>query len=226
LKVDSIFGVKILFANMLTAIYMLILGVALLFSLRWGVAAVSHEISMYYFHSWSKQGVLPDTDEWERSKKMMVLSVELDSANAEYINDQGRFYLFTADKLLQSETSYDFLLIKAVSNFRLASKLRPMWPDAWVNLSLAKAKLGIIDDEFNQAIANAMARGMASPVIYSAVIELAISQWHKLPAQLKAKVIYQIKVGLENNMKYDVLEVIKAQGLCLELEQEGLSGGC
>jgi len=223
LKINIRAGSLIYYMNVSILIFILV--IAIFFTVRWGAAAVSHEIAMYHFHTWNKHAVQPDTNEWERTQKLIAGAIELDPANADYLNDQGRFYEYSADRMMQSQTMHVFLLIKAVDSFRLASQLRPAWPVSWANLAMVKSKLGTIDDEFKLAIGNAMTHGKAYPAIYVPVTEAAISQWRFLSATLKAKVLYQIKVGLESSVKSDVLAIIRAHKMCLEIEGQGLSLG-
>ncbi len=180
---------------------------------------------MYYFHRWQSYDVQPDADEWERAQKLMAWSLRLDASNAGYTNDQGRLYEYTANRLTKSETRRIFLLIKAAANFRLASSLRPTWPVAWANLALVKSALGSSDEEFSQAIGNAMRLGKAYPVIYVPVIEAAISQWQQLSNQLRSRVLYQIKIALGSKVRLDILNVIREHKMCVALEQQGLSMG-
>jgi len=200
-----------------------ILVTGLFFSVKWGMAAVSHEIAMYYLHSWDKKGHPSDMEGWDRSQKVMAFSIMLDSRNAGYVNDQGRFYEYAAKSSMWREEERDSFLVKAASSFRLATKLRPIWPIAWANLALAKSELGIVDDEYNRALTNAMRQGRAYPVIYEPIVKSAILSWPNLSEELKKKVIYQLKVALDSSAKSDVLAVIKAHTMCLEFERQGLS---
>jgi len=221
LKAELMIGLSYCRSNIFILCYMFILVVSTCFAVKWWAAAVSHEVAMYYVRDWNKNEVFPNGDEWKRTQKLMQWSVKFDSCNAQYISDRGRFYEFMADTAQQAPTKR-FWLIRAINDFRSASQLRPTWAVFWMNMAMAKSKLGAIDAEFELAMSNALKFGKAYPAIYVPMTEVVSSCWGLLSVQLKDKVAYQMKAALESNMKVEVLKVIKAHKMCLMLEQQGV----
>lgn len=196
--------------------------VALFYAGKWGGASVSHEIAMLAYHGWIRNNVTPDSDALKKSEQLLVWSIAMDSANAKYFYDRGRFYTFSALITSDLEERRTLFLRKAVEDFREATELRPFWPVAWADLALAKSKLNMIDQEYVNAVEMAVLHGNFRISIYPTLIESSLIQWNKVPPDLQQSIIGLIRLGLETEAKKNIILIIQASNMCKMLYDRGI----
>ncbi|MBL4653762.1 MAG: hypothetical protein JKY53_13005 [Flavobacteriales bacterium] len=196
---------------MAKAIYLLLLAVlvvALFLSMRWGVAAVSHSLAMNQFKSWQKHTKTPSENSWQWTYDAMQLAVDWDSSNAEYHNDLGRFYEFTAEVVPYTKLAKLVWYEKAVHSIRVATEVNPSWAIAWANLALFKHKAGQMDKEFDVAINQALLLGESLEPVRVIMAEVAVARWSELSLVLRYKMLDNLQSVLRTRQKNHVLNII------------------
>jgi len=200
------------YSKLLLLLLLLCCFIALFYAGKWGVAAIGHTFSLWQFNSWQEQGP-PDERTWKWVHESMVWSIRLDANNAEYRNDMGRLYEYTATRMTEHPSQMTPLLKISLSYFRDASRLRPAWPLAWVNIALIKDRINIIDSEFFLALDRSLALGPSTPVVQQIIAEVGIYNWHALNIPLRTRVLKNIRDGLVSRNRAQIGRVVDRHGM-------------
>jgi len=200
-------------SKILSLILLLGLLVALLFAGRWGVASAGHSFAMWHFEGWQKSAKPPDVRTWKWVHEAMRWSLRLDSGNAEYSNDMGRLYDYTATNMVEHNSQIQPLLAISLSFFRQATRLRPAWAIAWANLVLLKHRMGSIDAEFDHALDRSMRLGAALPPVQRVVAETGLAHWQHLSVGMRKKVLANIHIGLGSLQRRAIIGTIENYGM-------------
>jgi len=173
----------------------LLLVFALFLAAKWGVASAGHSFAMWHFDGWQQSDDTPDVRIWKWVHEAMRWSLRLDPGNAEYSNDMGRLYDYTAMNMVELDSQIQSLQIISLSFFRQATRLRPAWAIAWANLALLKHRIGSIDAEFDHALDSAMQLGAALPSVQLVVAEIGVAHWQHLSVPMRKKLLTNIHNG-------------------------------
>jgi len=192
----------------LAGLTILMLVIALVCAAKWGLASAGHTFAMWHFSSWQKSNQTPDVRMWKWVHEAMYWSIKLDPDHAEYLNDMGRLYEFTAIKMVEHDSQVKPLLEISLSYVRDAVRLRPSWALAWANLSLIKHRLGSIDDEFFFSLNRAMELGPAVPMVQQIVAEAGIANWRALSVSMRKKVLLNLHGGLGSLRKREIVSIM------------------
>jgi hypothetical protein len=196
---------------MLITFSFLITGV--FFAGKWGVAAAGHTFAMWHFEGWQKSGDKPDVRTWKWVHEAMHWSVKLDPDNAEYSNDMGRLYEYSAIKMIEHDSQIQPLLAISLNFFRDTVRLRPSWALAWANLALLKHRTGAIDEEFSLAMDRAMQLGSAVPMVQQIIAEAGVANWRSLTVGMRRKVLLNIHNGLGSLRARQIVAMIAHYGM-------------
>ena len=194
--------------NSALIVLLTILLLSLFFSGRWGVAAAGHTFAMWHFNDWQKSKESPDVRTWKWVHEAIHWSVKLDPDNAEYRNDIGRLYEYSATSMIEHPSQAAPLLDISLSFIRDSVRLRPSWALAWANLALIKHRVGKIDNEFALAMQRAMLLGKAVPSVQQIVAEAGIANWSALSVEMRRQVLNNIHHGLNSLNQRMIMKII------------------
>ena len=200
------------------------------FAGKWGVAAISHDIAMNHLYSWQKLKKIADEEMWTEVEWALQLATSIDEANADYHNDLGRLYEYTASTNMFTDRKNSELRHRALYSFRKSLELRPDWPVAWANLALIKYSLQNIDDEFEKALTTAVQQGVALSDVQKIVTEAGIANWQVLSKHTRQSVLLAIHGGLTNKNKHFVISTMEHYNMkpyfCIVLSDEDKDKVC
>ncbi|OIO72649.1 MAG: hypothetical protein CO186_05550 [Zetaproteobacteria bacterium CG_4_9_14_3_um_filter_49_83] len=186
---------------------------AVFYAGTWGVASVGHAFTMWHFESWLKSTNTPEVRTWKLAHEALRWSIKLDENNADYRNDMGRFYEYTAIHMIEHESQEKPLLEISRSYFHDAVRLRPSWGLAWANLALIEHRMGIHDESFYQSMLRAIEFGASVPAVQLTITELAVANWRQMTVPMRKKVLLVIRVGLKSPWKGDFVKIIVHYGM-------------
>jgi len=181
----------------------------LYFSSVWGVAAIGHDIAMNHFERWLSKQEQPNANLWLTTEDALHLASELDSKNAEYMNDLGRFHEYASRLKDVAPLSPTQHISTAIRYFRTSTQLAPTWGVAWVNLALAKHSLGQIDDEMKEALTYGIQWGSNVPYQQLTMAEVSIARWRYFDAELRKLLLKNIKQVLRSNERLKLMDIIE-----------------
>ncbi len=122
------------------------------------------------------------------------IALRLDPENPNYREDRSRLDYLEAQRSEGARKAE--LLDDALFQIRKAIRLRPVSPYAWSMLMQVKMGLGEIDQEFLDALDNALMLGPWEPEIQRAVADAGLNVWAVLNDSQKGKILEDIKRGM------------------------------
>ena len=122
------------------------------------------------------------------------IALRLDPENPNYREDRSRLDYLEAQRSEGARKAE--LLDDALFQIRKAIRLRPVSPYAWSTLMQVKMGLGEIDQEFLDALDNALMLGPWEPEIQRAVADAGLNVWAVLNDSQKGKILEDIKRGM------------------------------
>jgi len=207
--VDEPFSLTNSISRIIFALAVLLLVFTLFLAGKWGVASAGHSFAMWHFDGWQQPDDTPNVRIWKWVHEAMRWSLKLDPDNAEYSNDMGRLYEYTAVRMVEHDSQIQPLLAISLSFFQQATRLRPAWAIAWANLALLKHRMGSIDPEFEHALGSAIQLGGALPSVQRIVAEVGVAHWRYLSVAMRRAVLGNIHTGLGNQQRRAIVSTIK-----------------
>ena len=195
---------------------MIILLCSLLMAARTGIAAVGN-----YFtgHAWSvlrnKSFRLSQSDAATiRKQYEQVLSYDRD--NPDIWRQLGALQEATVSFLPVGDPAAMSARQKAHDYYLQALTLRPGWPYYWADLMLVKYRMNDLDDEFQNAMQNALMQGPWEFLVLYLVAEIGMHRWDDLPDAMQEQTLGTINRGIVHRdgaqamldlvKRYDMLE--------------------
>jgi len=120
----------------------------------WGLADINAQSVRRSLMRWENDVNTLNNTEWTNAYDDVSKAVSQDPLNPELLTlmanvQEWKTYLDKDDE------EHNHYLNLALKNYRKAAELRPAWPYSWSQISLAKYRMGEIDQELQQAIVNA-----------------------------------------------------------------------
>ena len=122
----------------------------------WGVADILAWPAREAMKTWSQQGQIEDTAQWQRVTDKMYWAQRLNPNSADYAMDLGRLYEWQALDQLPWTTHAHTHRKKAIAHFKTATIQRPSWGFAWIHYAQSKT----LNQEFGPEVVNALEKAM------------------------------------------------------------------
>lgn len=141
-------------------------------------------------------------------------AIILSPFNAEYIYELARLYEFRAMQYPVWSSDAKIYRKHAINKYRQALLSRPIWPQAWLQLSVNKVLNQQLDDEVIHALRNVLKYGRWEADVNKGFIALSMAIWAQLPSDLRL----QITNFIINSVRYGysadyIRQLIKIHGL-------------
>lgn len=137
----------------------------------------------------------PNPDDWERARWAGEWAVRLAPLNPDYRDVLARVY---ASRYLSTPAGAAIAqpyLEEAAELSRQAIRLRPAWPYTYVALAQFLARMGRTGQEFEDSLRQALRYGPWEPDILTAIIDMGLLNWDRLPASSRELVLQTILRG-------------------------------
>ncbi|GAA0691888.1 hypothetical protein GCM10009104_18600 [Marinobacterium maritimum] len=192
-----------------------------------GIASVQGEM---FLQDWEQKRTAPSERAWQvafeaanRSNSLLPID------NGEYLDRLGRvnewqgvFKPFGDVESIESRRD-------ALTAYRQAAQLRPLWPHTWAQLAYIKLRLLEFDKEFDQALLQADRLGPWRMSVQAQLAEIGMIAWPQLDQQQRRSVW----MSLQKTLMYDaartrpLVQLARDAGLyrqmCLTLDERLLA---
>lgn len=172
---------------LLALIATLVLGSAIYDSAKRGLAdwrgmRWRHEIS-----NWAERRSSPPPDRLQEAIATLIDTLGLTPEDPTLREHMGIAHELRASASPPGSLSARLNLAQSLEYFRQSAALRPTSPYTWANILLAKYRLGQFDDEYFDAMRNALTFGPWEPAVQLIVADAALGAWDRLDEDLRAR---------------------------------------
>lgn len=157
---------------------------------------------------WSCNGKIDDVESWEVEKTKLEKANKLFSLDADIVSDLGRMYEFRALEYAAWNPEAKLNRDTAISFYREATRHRPTWALAWLNLAQAKIMNQQSDDEAFDAIRNGFRFGSWQEKVQQRLLWLSVGVWPIMPDDIKMKVRNVVIKTLSQDYRVEMLVVM------------------
>lgn len=141
--------------------------------------AIQHRVQLQ-LDVWYADTIKPDRALWLEQKQAIDRTIAYMPNNAAFHNTLALLYEFRAFRMQNKGIRRDLQVIKAIMQFRQASKLSPAWVYAWMNLAQIKSRIGQYDDEYVKAYERAIELGPWEKNTMPGLVELGLKAYASL----------------------------------------------
>jgi len=160
---------------------------------------------------WYESGEAASLIEWEDLETLMLSSGNRNGSNTMALHTLGRLYDYRSTKMSKSRKEQLLYGERAIAYYKLVTQKRPVWPYGWMNLALAKARLGHLDDEFKLALYKLLKTGPWEQITLPAIMQLSLYAWHNLDDRSHEQLLDFYLVA-QDKRAADVQKVLQTSG--------------
>ncbi|MGB0664072.1 MAG: hypothetical protein ACPGMR_09825 [Pontibacterium sp.] len=155
----------------------------------------------YAIKGWLGERRTPTPEEIEKNLKQIEVALAWEPTNPNYLHQKGLLHIYDS---LKSWGTDDFLPKSqlALTTYREASRIRPMWPNTWARIAQVKAHQKVFDYEFERAIKNAVTYGPWEPQVHVTVGDAGMFGWHSLSPETQTLVAQNIYRGIKREARH------------------------
>ncbi len=192
------------------------------------LADISH-YPVKHFLEKLKPTELPKISTLSKQLTKIQYSIDLRPKNAQYLEYLARLHYLMALQQQKIPTK-SYLLIseknlrQALNAHVKATQLRPKWPYSWANIALVKSHLQEFDQQYTDAIDQAIATGSWEIASNNAISQAGFNGWDTLNDNFKLKTVRALE-RVYQQRKSTAIEIAnyyqRANEICSLLLNEG-----
>lgn len=184
------FGNKIFHYACLTGVLLVTL-YCLSSALSRGVANTWYFNAEFSLNGWAKDITVKDNTEYTRTLASIKKAQSLDPTHPHYAHMVGRIMHVGVDLGFE-----DKAVLKDVKQwYLLATELRPLWPDPWVDLLRLNNYLDGYSDETKHYIEQALRVGQFNALVSVGTIQVWLSNWSVLSGEERKLLFEQFDIS-------------------------------
>lgn len=161
--------------SLLTVLLITVYGLA-----QRGLADMVAQEPRYQVDLWRTGKRAPDARKLDTLQTELNKARDIDPENPNLLEDLGRFHAVRVERGKAYDPEVRATRQQALANFRQALTRRPTSGHGFINVALMKFRLGEVDQEFSQALLQAMRRGPWEPKVQLLAVELGLATWQAL----------------------------------------------
>jgi hypothetical protein len=127
----------------------------------------------FSLNDWAKKRTIKDKADYESTLNSIKKAQSLDPTHPHYVHMVGRIMHWGVDMGYEEKTE----LVEIIQWYRLATQLRPLWPDPWVDLLRLNNYLYGYTDETKYYIKQALSRGPYIDLVTVGTVQVWLSNW-------------------------------------------------
>jgi len=160
---------------------------------------------------WYHSDRLPSLDAWMELERHASSSLEGNENNIALLLSMGRVYDFRSVKMAKSKKEQLLYGLLSIQYYTQVTQLRPAWPYGWMNLALAKARLGQFDRDFQHALMQLLITGPWEKKILPPILQLGLFSWSHLKTDNQQRLLdYFLQAQAQRTS--DVQRVVQSFG--------------
>jgi hypothetical protein len=189
-----------------------------------GLADLAYYPARSTLDAWSRQGAAPTPAQWVAARDALAKARRLEPDNPLFVEETGRLYEKRVADVDPAQPVARSYLEPALAEFRLATRMRPASPFAWINVALVKFRLGALDGEFHAAVENAARLGPWEPGVQRTLADIGFAGWGALPEPARSAIAGAIERGLQSQPK-EIERLAKIENRAVVFCADPPSGG-
>jgi hypothetical protein len=207
-------------------IYFIILGLSLVLTsyclssaFSRGVANAWYFSAEFSLNDWAKENIIKDKSDYKRTLNSIKKAQSLDPRHPHYAHMVGRIMHWGVDMGFENKAS----LAEVNEWYLLASQLRPLWPDPWVDLLKLNNSSHGYNDLTKHYLMQAIDKGPFSDFVTTGSVKILLLNWSILTGDELTLLFHQFDVAtkksevLEKVFKF-AQEINKDKILCSQLK--------
>lgn len=155
----------------------------------------------FSLNDWAKKNTINDKADYDRTLTSIIKAQSLDPTHPHYAHMVGRIKHWGVDMGYEEKAE----LVDIAQWYLLATQLRPLWPDPWVDLLRLNNHLHGYTDETKFYIEQALSTGPYIDLVTVGTIEVWLSNWPLLSGAEREMLFRQFDVATR---QYKVLEQV------------------
>ena len=198
---------------------LLVLSVYSLFSaFNRGVANAWYFDAEYSLNDWAKSGDITNNDDYQTTLSAINKAQQLDPLHPHYAHMVGRIKHWGVDKGFEQPEQ----LTDVLHWYLLATELRPLWPDPWVDLLRLNNYLHGYNEETKRYMRKALLTGPYIDLVTVGTIQVWLQHWSILSGEERTLLFKQFGIATKQNKVLDQVlrfakEIGKEKLLCSQL---------
>jgi hypothetical protein len=145
----------------------------------------------FALNEWAEKGKIESKEAYQVTLAAIQKAQKRDDTHPHYAHMVGRIMHWGVDMGYEDATQ----LIEIKQWYLLATALRPMWPDPWVDLLRLNNYLEGFNEETKNYAAQALKFGPYIDLVTTGTLELWLMNWHVLSAEEKNKLFEQFAIA-------------------------------
>lgn len=138
-----------------------------------------------YLERWERQATAPEETALADAHDAFAIATFLEPRDPRLAQDLGRVLEWRAFRRDPADPQVRAALREALARFRLATRLRPMWPYSWAAIASMKLRLQELDGELARAVERAVTLGPWEPEVQLAVARVRLLGADLLPTETR-----------------------------------------
>ncbi|NRA73104.1 MAG: hypothetical protein HRU24_19105 [Gammaproteobacteria bacterium] len=166
-----------------------------------GVANAWYFNAEFSLNDWAKQNTIQDKAEYQHTLTSITKAQLLDPTHPHYAHMVGRIIHWGVDMGYEDKAK----LAEINQWYLLATQLRPLWPDPWVDLLQLNNVLHGYNDETKYYLEQALATGPYIDLVTIGTIQVWLMNWSTLSGKERTMLFQQFDVATK---QYKVLSQV------------------
>ncbi len=197
----NIFGSKVLPGHALAYVAIAALIALSIFILLRGIADIFGHYATAKIERWQKRGQLPRPSELKSVGNALDIAAFLDGNRPAIIVAQGDLHTWRASQKPVWDSNTKKYNRQALQYYRKHVMLRPTWPKTWASIALIKFRLLEIDQEYFEAIEQAVKFGPNETFVQLNVAKVGLATWTLLPLSTRTAIKATLKRGFSHQAR-------------------------
>jgi len=183
------------------------------------IAGVAAHQAQRFLDDWEQLGEVPTEKAWRIAEAAAQRAVSLyPGANGDYLERLGKVYEWRHESLNFGDPAAQASRQRALEAYRQAVRVRPDWPDTWVQIAFVKLRLLEFDAEFDRALQLGFENGPWRMHINRGLATVGLIAWPQLDETQRSRIL----TSAERTAAFSDAQAVRLFGLSDHIDQTAL----